>query len=230
MSNGGATLKVTNSDGSYTQIDGNTSVVDGTGRIAEYLVTQFGFDQLGALMLTRTVTFGQCSDTYPNWHLCVTGTTDKTANASAVEQVTTTYTSGVPSTSTLSIGNVSMLSYGAAGGASSATTCFDCAKEVTLQGIRSDMQTSMSGTVAADAIGTRNVDLSTFGFNTFSFTGTAACPAPRTFTLQNGGQLIAVSWQPFCDFVGWFRPVALAVSLFIAGMIMLGQRSSDSGG
>lgn len=80
----------------------------------------------------------------------------------------------------------------------------------------------------ADAIEERNLDFSTFAFNTYTFTGTAACPAPRTLSLTRG--LVPFSYQPFCDFLNVFKFAALALAMFVAALIMLGQRSSDSGG
>lgn len=80
----------------------------------------------------------------------------------------------------------------------------------------------------AEEIGTKELNFSTFAFNTYTFSGTASCPAPRAVTIS--GTPMAFSYQPFCDFLNVFKFAALAVSMFVAAMIMIGQRSSDSGG
>jgi len=76
-------------------------------------------------------------------------------------------------------------------------------------------------------MGTKTVDVSGTSFNTYSFFGNAACPAPKVFSTH--GRAITFSYQPFCDFLNIFRLIALAVATFIAGLIMFGQKTSDSG-
>lgn len=90
------------------------------------------------------------------------------------------------------------------------------------------MTAEQAGSIAADTITEKKIDFSTFSFSTYSFSGNAACPAPRNISVM--GRPIHFSYQPFCDFLNIFRLVALAVAFFIGGMIMMGQKSSDTGG
>lgn len=81
-----------------------------------------------------------------------------------------------------------------------------------------------------EATPTGTVDVSNTNFFSTSFVGTGSCPAPRVASLHGGTQSLTFSYQPFCDFLSIFSIVAYAVSFFVAGMIMFGQRSTDSGG
>lgn len=55
-----------------------------------------------------------------------------------------------------------------------------------------------------------------------------SCPADKVVTISSGN--ITLRYQPFCDFLAIFRYAALIVGAMVAGLILLGQRSSDSGG
>ncbi len=68
------------------------------------------------------------------------------------------------------------------------------------------------------------IDLSSTNFNTFSFSGSAACPAPQSVSIL--GQSISVSFTPICSAMSMFKPIALAVAFFVAGLIIIGQRQS----
>lgn len=72
---------------------------------------------------------------------------------------------------------------------------------------------------------TGTVDVSNTNFFAEVFTGNASCPSPRSITLHHGGTQL-FSYQPLCDFFGIFSYVATAVSLYIAGMIMFGQKTT----
>ncbi len=85
---------------------------------------------------------------------------------------------------------------------------------------------------AAEVIPTSTIDISQqLNFSAFNFAGSSLCPAPKSYHLASGGGSDHVfTWQPACTFMDAFRPVALAIAYFIAGLIVLGQRSADTGG
>jgi len=78
---------------------------------------------------------------------------------------------------------------------------------------------------ATPALPTGTVNVGATSFSSIAFAGGAVCPAPKVYTMS--GRIFTYSYQPFCDFLGYFKPVALAVAMFIAGLIMFGQKSSD---
>lgn len=73
------------------------------------------------------------------------------------------------------------------------------------------------------------VDVSGTNFNTLTFTGSGACPAPKVLHTGLAGDL-TVDYTPLCDFAQQFSYAAYVVALFVAALIMTGQRSSDTGG
>ncbi|MDP2805579.1 MAG: virulence factor TspB C-terminal domain-related protein [Gallionellaceae bacterium] len=81
---------------------------------------------------------------------------------------------------------------------------------------------------ATDPLPTGTIDVSGTNFSSLSFSGSATCPAPKVYSIQ--GVSHSYSYQPFCDFLSAFKLIALAVAFFIGAMIMLGQKSSDTGG
>lgn len=79
------------------------------------------------------------------------------------------------------------------------------------------------------ALPTGTVDVSGTNFGSMVFTGGAGtCPAPKLYSIH--GVSHSYSYQPFCDFLAIFKMIALAVATFVAALIMMGQKSSDSGG
>lgn len=70
------------------------------------------------------------------------------------------------------------------------------------------------------------IDLSTTSFNTFSFSGPSSCPAPASISIL--GQPISFSYTPICNAMSYFKPIALAVAFFVAGLIVIGQRQSGA--
>lgn len=82
-----------------------------------------------------------------------------------------------------------------------------------------------TGGLPVEQIGKRTVDVSS-NLGHFNFTGGASCPPDRA--LVTHGQTVLVSYKPFCDFLGIFRFAAIAVGLFVSGLIIMGQRSAGS--
>jgi hypothetical protein len=82
-----------------------------------------------------------------------------------------------------------------------------------------------TGGLADVPIGTKTVNISA-DLSHFSFAMSGSCPGDKTLSV--GGQTVTVSYAPFCQFLGIFRYAAIAVATFAAGMILLGQRSTDS--
>lgn len=54
------------------------------------------------------------------------------------------------------------------------------------------------------------------------FAGSASCPAPTTVNIH--GNVISISWQPFCNSLDMIRPFMLAMAWLSAAFIMLGAR------
>lgn len=82
------------------------------------------------------------------------------------------------------------------------------------------------GSLPVETIGTKSVDVSQ-NMGHFSFAGAGACPADKTVALGMGATSIKVSYTPLCTFLGIFRIAALAMGLFVSGLIVMGQRASD---
>lgn len=82
------------------------------------------------------------------------------------------------------------------------------------------------GTLPTETIGTKSIDVSQ-NMGHFSFAGAGACPADKTVLLGSGATSIKVSYTPLCTFLGIFRIAAIAMGLFVSGLIVMGQRASD---
>lgn len=54
------------------------------------------------------------------------------------------------------------------------------------------------------------------------FAGSASCPAPTTVVVH--GNVISISWQPFCNSLDMIKPFLLAMAWLSAAFIMLGTR------
>lgn len=54
------------------------------------------------------------------------------------------------------------------------------------------------------------------------FAGSASCPAPMSFNVH--GNVINISWQPFCNSLDMIKPFLLAMAWLSAAFIMLGAR------
>lgn len=54
------------------------------------------------------------------------------------------------------------------------------------------------------------------------FAGSASCPAPTTVVVR--GNVISISWQPFCNSLDMIKPFLLAMAWLSAAFIMLGAR------
>lgn len=54
------------------------------------------------------------------------------------------------------------------------------------------------------------------------FAGSASCPAPMSFNVH--GNIINISWQPFCNSLDMIKPFLLAMAWLSAAFIMLGTR------
>jgi hypothetical protein len=76
-------------------------------------------------------------------------------------------------------------------------------------------------------IGSNNIDISGIKLDGFTFgSGAGTCPSPKTYRIA--GINHSYSYQPLCDFFGYFRPIAIIVATFISGMIIFGQRTTDN--
>jgi hypothetical protein len=73
-----------------------------------------------------------------------------------------------------------------------------------------------------EVIKEKTLDFASFAFNTFTFSGTGACPADRTISKAG----VTFHYAPVCNFMSFFHYGALAFAFFIGGMIMVGQRQS----
>lgn len=175
-------------------------------------------------------TSGVCSAVAPTNAIAGTGavssvastTTTCTTNSSGVQTCTgTTTTSGTNTLDVSTLNKESTQQQIASSLNTIAANSDFCAKNP-----NSASCSTLGSAPAGDALQTKTVDVSQTNWSAFSFTGNAICPADYVLQLHGGAPSLTFSYAPVCSFMNIFRPIAIAIAFYVAGLILLGRKES----